>query len=251
MPIETTSRGGFPYPKPGSGQANNVPADLKALADRIAAVGALYIQVNYLADMPAAGVPGLLCNVLADGSIWHDDGTQWRRLPRMTDGRIVGLDNGVAATDAATVGQVPTLAAAVPAGRMRKTTAQNLPNLQSTGISFNQTTYLRGGVTASTGGLTVPVAGIYEVHAQASLETTSNAGIMHVSVTGSTYGSVVVARGDNAREGGVTTMSGSTEIPCAAGNRIGLTVFHSNDSTRPLAEPPYETALSVRWTGPQ
>jgi hypothetical protein len=81
----TTSRLALPYPEGTS--ANDVPKDIKALADAIAPIMAVDLQ-GTLSARPAAGVRGRFYTVAGDSSAnngrrFRDDGTTWVEPPQM------------------------------------------------------------------------------------------------------------------------------------------------------------------------
>jgi hypothetical protein len=72
----STSRLGLPYPEPSA--ANDVPKDIKALADAVAPIIAADYQ-GTLSARPAAGVRGRYYNA-TDDSLFRDNGTAWVRI---------------------------------------------------------------------------------------------------------------------------------------------------------------------------
>lgn len=75
----TTARGAFPYPDPND--PTNPPGDLAALANRLAAVGALDSQ-GTLAARPAAAAAGRGHYYWAtEGRLFRSDGTDWFEFP--------------------------------------------------------------------------------------------------------------------------------------------------------------------------
>lgn len=74
--MPTTSRGGYPYPPLDGSSVDDVPADLKALADRGAEVNVLYLE-TVAADRPAPGVAGRLHRATDTGVVTWDTGSSW------------------------------------------------------------------------------------------------------------------------------------------------------------------------------
>jgi hypothetical protein len=81
VPLSTV-RGQFPYPV--ATDPDNVPGDLKALAERLAAVGALYVETTTAAK-PAPAEAGRLHRDTDTGVISYDTGTAWIELVNRSD----------------------------------------------------------------------------------------------------------------------------------------------------------------------
>lgn len=75
----STARGAFPYP--ASTDPDDVPGYMQQLADRMAAVGALY---SHESPRPAAGIPGRLHRHPVTEAISYDTGTAWEILVKET-----------------------------------------------------------------------------------------------------------------------------------------------------------------------
>lgn len=82
----TTTRLAFPYPVLADNA--DVPEDIKALADRLAAIGAGYSQ-GTAAARPAAGVDGRFYWTTDTFTLSYDSGTAWQQIWPPPAGTIV------------------------------------------------------------------------------------------------------------------------------------------------------------------
>lgn len=71
--MATTTRGAFPFPDPADNR-KQIRAQVKALADQVAAVAVLYTQAD---PRPAAGVQGRIHRHPTTGVLSYDTGSAW------------------------------------------------------------------------------------------------------------------------------------------------------------------------------
>lgn len=71
----TTTRGAFPYPV--SGDDNNPPADIQALADRMALIGVIFEAGTDAARIASTKVTGKFWWTTDTLKLWYTNGTSW------------------------------------------------------------------------------------------------------------------------------------------------------------------------------
>ncbi|GAB3867417.1 hypothetical protein GCM10028801_41370 [Nocardioides maradonensis] len=129
----------------------------------------------------------------------------------------------------------------------------------STAVSFNSTTYNRGGLTVSSSGITIPITGLWRLTGVFSLANPAPAGTgdatgnLDVLITGSSHSPLIsIGRVPFALfSNGSTTVSGTVTVPCNAGDVIGMKVVQQSSGTRVSTDGSQnEIAIEVEYAGP-
>lgn len=119
----------------------------------------------------------------------------------------------------------------------------------STPISFTSFSGVRGGVTTSSSGLTVPADGDYLITMQVCIDYggTSPTGFMHLYSTVNGSARQIVTRSSGWSTSLPSMFTGSHIETLSAGERVGMTVFHNTGANRSLysASTSYPTELGV------
>lgn len=119
--MPTTSRGALPYPPLDRSSDDDVPGDLKKLADAVAAGAVLFAPPSLAADRPAPGVPNRMHRASDTGQVSWDTGAAWRDVSLTGQvARVVLAENASGITTSATV---MTATPTVVAGRRYKVTS--------------------------------------------------------------------------------------------------------------------------------
>lgn len=94
--MPTTVRGQLPTP--AGGVANNIPADMQALADQVAATFGLWLPTDDFADIPAADAEydRALIYVSDARALFRCDGATWTPVPTIESMTTVQRDGLVA-----------------------------------------------------------------------------------------------------------------------------------------------------------
>lgn len=121
-----------------------------------------------------------------------------------------------------------------PYASLVQTATQNCVNGVTTAITWDDIDTVRGGLTASSTGVTIAESGEYRITAQAALnDGNSTTGIMSLAVLVNGASTRVVSRTNNVANS-PTVENGSCDLTLSAGNEITIGVFHNNGVDRPL-----------------
>jgi hypothetical protein len=204
VPLSTV-RGQFPYPV--STDPDNVPADIRALADRLAAVAAVYVETTAVAR-PAATEVGRLHRATDTGVISYDTGTAWVELVNRTDANAAYAEKAQEGFRA-----------------FRTTSGQTLAAATFTTVILNAETVDEGAdYDPATGQWTVPVTGWYDV--AASVRFVSAAAGERTIVSLAVGGAETVRLHDiTAGASGEVIGGGATPIRLTAGNVVTVQAF--------------------------